>query len=231
MVEQIKTGIKGLDTLLRGGFPKGNNILLAGTAGAGKSLFCLEYLYRGATEFNEPGVYVSLEERPEDIKKNVAFLGWDIDALEKSKKIAFVKYEPFKTRDVFEYIDSVVREIGAKRVVIDSITVLTMTSRVDDPRAYIWSIGWNLKRIGCTTLFTCEVPPEKKNALSRDGYEEFMADGVVVLYYQRMGSSFTRNMAVWKMRGIDHDRKLHPYEISKTGINIYPEEEGLVEDK
>ena len=106
-----------------------------------------------------------------------------------------------------------------------------MTSRVDDPRAYIWSIGWNLKRIGCTTLFTCEVPPEKKNALSRDGYEEFMADGVVVLYYQRMGSSFTRNMAVWKMRGIDHDRKLHPYEISKTGINIYSEEEGLIEEK
>ncbi len=228
-MQQTKSGIKGLDSLLKGGFPTGNNILLAGTPGAGKTTFALEYLYRGAIEHNEPGVYVSLEERPEDIKKNVAYMGWDIDALEKKKLIAFTKYEPFKTREVFEYIDSLVREIKAKRVVIDSVTVLTMTSRVDDPRAYVWSIGWNLRKLGCTTLFTCELPPEKKNALSRDGYEEFMADGVIVLYYQRMGAAFVRNMAIWKMRGIDHDRKLHPYEITKEGVTIYPEEEGLIE--
>jgi KaiC/GvpD/RAD55 family RecA-like ATPase len=227
-MERIKTCIPGLDELVNGGFPKTQLILLTGTSGTGKTTFSTQFVYQGVKQHNENGVYLSLEEPIESIKENAKGFGWDFDALEKSKKFAFIKYDPFHIEDVFSILESTVRRIKATRVVVDSVSAIGLHIKDDaELRRMIFNLSLILRKLGSTALICSEIVPGSKG-ISRYGVEEFVSDSVVVLYYERLQSTFSRALQVWKVRGSSHSEKLHPYKIDQEGITIYPKEEAFI---
>jgi KaiC/GvpD/RAD55 family RecA-like ATPase len=223
--ERVKTGIPGLDEIMNGGFiPKSLN-LLTGTTGTGKTTTSCQFIYNGIKDFNEPAVYVSFEEPVENIKENCLKLGWDFEPFEKKGKVLFVRYDPFHVEDIYELIETNIKKIKAKRVVIDSIAALGLyVKEPSDIRRMIFNIAFMLRKLDCTTILISEVLPMHE-ALSRFGVEEFVTDAVIVLYYNRKGSQFSRYLTVWKMRGSHHSNKLHPYKISDKGVVVYSKEE------
>ncbi len=226
--ERVKTGINGLDELMFGGIPEGSLTLLTGTCGTGKTIMSTQFIYFGAMN-GDNAVYVSFEETPENIKANARLCGWNFDELEKKGKVLFVKYDPYHAEDIIEMLENSIRKMKAKRVVIDSISALGLYVRdVPEIRKIIFGLGSMLHRLGCTTLMISEVLSEQKD-LSRFGVEEFVADGVIVLYYMRAKSQYTRSITVWKMRGSDHSQKLHPYKITHEGIVVYSKEEAYAD--
>ncbi len=220
-MKRIQSGIKGFDTLVKGGIPEKNLILLSGNSGAGKTIFGLHFLHHAAEK--EPGIYVSFEEDIEQIKSAAMALGMDFGKLEKRQKVVFLKYDPFKIEDIFEIIESNIREVKAKRVVIDSISALGIYVK-DAPelRRMILQISNMLRKNNCTSLLISEIQPGKKDSISRFGVEEFVTDGVVVLHNVLVSDEYRRGISVWKMRSTDHSRKIHPYKITNCGFTVFP---------
>ncbi len=226
--DRVKTGIEGVDDLISGGLIPGSLTLLTGTAGTGKTIFSSQFIHNGATKFNQPGVYVSFEEPADNIKANAKNLGWDFEKLEKEKKVIFVRYDPYHIEDISDLIETNIKKIGAQRVVIDSVSSLGLYVRdVPELRRMIFNVSLLLRKLGCTSILTSEILPLQKS-LSRFGIEEFVTDTVIVLYYLRADSQYSRSMTVWKMRGSSHSQKLHPYRITDKGIVVYPKEESFV---
>lgn len=226
--ERVKTGIPGLDELISGGLKPASLTLLTGTTGTGKTIACSQFIYEGAKTFNEPGVYVSFEEPPENIKNDSLNFGWDFASLEKQKKVLFVRYDPFHVEDILELIESNIKKIDAKRVVIDSVSSLGLYLRdAAEVRRNIFNMTLLLRKLGVTSVLASEILPAQKS-LSRFGVEEFVTDGVIVLYYLKTDSQYSRSLTIWKMRGSEHSLKLHPYQITKKGIIVYPKEEAFV---
>jgi KaiC/GvpD/RAD55 family RecA-like ATPase len=226
--ERIKTGVKGLDSIIDGGLVPNSLTLLTGTAGTGKTTISAQFIYEGAKNFGENGVYVTFEEPVESIKASCKNYGWDFDPLEKEDKVIFVKYDPFHIEDIYELIETNIKKINAKRVVIDSISALGLyVKETPEIRRMIFNISFLLRRLECTSILISEILPNQ-NSLSRFGVEEFVTDGVFVLYYTQTGSQFSRALTVWKMRGSKHSSKLHPYKITDKGIIVYSKEEAIV---
>jgi KaiC/GvpD/RAD55 family RecA-like ATPase len=201
-------------------------VLLAGTTGTGKTIFASQFIYNALAKYKENCVYVSFEERAEDIKRNMLNFGWDFSKFEKSGNLIFVKYDPFHMEDLYGLIENHIRQVGATRVVLDSITGLGLNIRdPSDFRVAISNLGRILKKLGCTALLTSETPSDNHMMLSRHGVEEYVADDVIVLYYMPVGTEFRRAITVWKMRGSDHSRKIHPFRITEKGVTVYPQEE------
>ena len=226
-MERVKTGITGLDDILYGGLMKGSLTLVTGTTGTGKTIIGSQFLYSGGLK-KEPGVYVSFEEPPENIKENMKVLGMDFSKMEKDNLIHFVKYDPYHIEDIYDLIESAVRKLKARRVVVDSISAFGLYVR--DPselRRMIFNLSVLLRKLNCTSILISEILPQQKS-LSRFGVEEFISDAVIVLYYLRTNSSYARAVTVWKIRGSDHSYKLHPYSITNKGVIIYPKEEAFV---
>ena len=183
------TGIQGLDEITGGGLPKGRPTLICGGAGCGKTLLAMEFLVRGATQFNEPGVFMAFEETAKDLTKNVASLGFDLKDLIARKKIVldFVYLEPSEIEESGEYdldglfirLGHAIDSIGAKRVVLDSIESLFSglpnlhILRAELRRLFRW-----LKDKGVTAIITGE---RGESTLTRQGLEEYVSDCVIVL--------------------------------------------------
>jgi KaiC/GvpD/RAD55 family RecA-like ATPase len=185
-------------------------------------------MHEGIKRFNERGVYLSFEEPANSIKENTREFGWDFSSLEKSGRFSFIKYDPYHIEDVFDILESSIREIKATRVVVDSISALGLHVRDEaELRKMIFDLSMILRRLHCTSVLSSEIVPGS-SGLSRYGVEEFVADTVIVLYYERVQSSFSRAVQVWKVRGSSHSEKLHPYTISKKGLVVYPEEEAFI---
>jgi len=228
MEDRIKTGIPGLDEITNGGIPRNQVVLVTGTAGTGKTIMCSQYIWTGITKYKENGVYLSFEETEEFLKENVKIFGWDFDRLEREGKFAFIRYDPYNIEDVLNVLESTIRHIDAKRVVIDSISALALYVRDKaELRRMIFNLSVMLRRLHCTPLIVSEMVHGEKG-LSRYGVEEFVADGLVVLYYERLQSSFFRAIQIWKLRGSTHSEKLHPYTITDKGIVVYPEQEAFI---
>lgn len=226
--ERAKTGVPGMDEIIGGGLPKGSLTLLTGTAGTGKTVFGTQFAFNGATQFGENSIYLSVEEPIEHIKESCKVFGWDFDELEKNNKIIFVKYDPFHIEDIIDILETNIRKNKAQRVVIDSISALGLYVRdIPEIRRMIFNLSLTLYKQNCTSLIISEIPSNQKD-LSRFGVEEFVVDGVIVLYYLRADSQYSRSLTVWKMRGTEHSQKLHPYAITKKGIVVYPREEAFV---
>ncbi len=227
-MDRVKTAIPGLDEIMHGGVPSGSRLLLTGTTGSGKTILATQFAYMGAKNYKEPAVYLSFEETPYSIRRNALNFGWDFGPLEKAETFCFAKYDPYHVDDVPNILEGKIREIGAKRAVIDSVSSLGFFVRDDgDFRRLVLNISRVLEKLECTSMLISEVVPGSPG-ISRNGVEEFIVDGVIVLYYKRVDSSFSRAIQVWKMRGSDHSEKLHPYKISSTGIEVYPKEEALM---
>jgi len=229
-MERISTGISGLDELMGGGIPKTQLVLVTGTAGTGKTTFGVQFIHTGVKMFNENGVYLSFEEPIDSIKENVKGFGWNLDELEKSGKFAFIRYDPFHIEDVFHILESTVREIKAQRVVVDSVSAIGLHIKdKTELRRMIFTLSLILRKLGCTAIIVSEMVPGEKG-ISRYGVEEFVSDSVIVLYYERLQSTFSRALQVWKVRGSSHSDKLHPYKIDSNGITVYPKEEAFIKD-
>lgn len=229
--ERLRSGIAGLDRIMGGGIPKGDLLLLTGTAGTGKTNFCLQFVYEGITKYGQNGVYLSFEELPESIRKNALHFGWDFTPLEKAGRFSFIKYDPYHVEDVFDILESAIRDTKAERVVVDSISALGLYVRDRaELRRMIFNLSMMLKKLKCTSILVSEIVHGSRG-ISRYGVEEFVADSVIVLYYERVNGSFTRAAQIWKERGSPHSEKLHPYRITEGGVVVYPEEESFMKVK
>jgi KaiC/GvpD/RAD55 family RecA-like ATPase len=227
-LERVKTGVQGMDQIMDGGLVPKSLTLLTGTAGTGKTTFSSQFIYEGAKNYGQNGVYVTFEEPVESIKKSCLNYGWDFGPLEEQGKVIFVKYDPFHIEDIYELIETNIKKINAQRVVIDSISALGLyVKETPEIRRMIFNISFLLRRLECTSILISEILPNQPS-LSRFGVEEFVTDGVIVLYYNQTGSQFSRALTVWKMRGSKHSSRLHPYKITDKGIIVYSKEEAIV---
>lgn len=227
-MERIKTGITGFDVLVSGGIPVGATILLAGSAGSGKSLFSLQYLLAGA-KMNEPGIYLTFEQDEENVLECIGPLAQEIKKQIKADKIRILKYDPYRFQDIVDILASNIKQLGAKRLVIDSLSAIGIYIQdIREIRKTIVDIQNITKEAGCTTLLVAEVPSDNPKKLSRFDVEEFVSDGIIVLYYTQMNNEYTRSIFIWKMRGTNHSRRLHPFKIGDDGLAVYPKEEALV---
>jgi len=227
-MERVKTGIAGLDEIMKGGIPRSQQALITGTSGTGKTTFCCQYMYNGVKKYNDNGVYLSFEEPADSIIENAKSFGWDLKSLEKSGKFSFIRYDPYHIEDVFDILESTIRQVKATRVVVDSISALGLHIKDEaELRRMIFNLSIILRKLGCTSMLVSEILPGSKG-LSRYGVEEFVADSVIVLYYERLQSTYSRAIQIWKIRGSAHSEKLHPYKIDPTGIIVYPKEEAFI---
>lgn len=229
-MERIKSGIAGLDEIMGGGIPKKQLTLITGTSGAGKTILSAQFIYKGVVESGDNGVYLSFEEDPESMKENLKSFGWDFDNKSLKEKVTFIKYDPYRVEDALDVLESAIREIKAKRVVIDSVSALGLHVRdKTELRRMIFNLASTLRKLETTVVMTSEIVPGTKG-LSRYGVEEFVADGVIVLYYERISSVFSRAIQVWKMRGSAHSERLHPYIISSHGITVNANEDAFLRE-
>jgi KaiC/GvpD/RAD55 family RecA-like ATPase len=238
--EYVPTGIPGADKILgEKGFPGGQSILICGGPGSGKTTFAIQFLMKGAVEYGEPGVYISLDEDPDDVKNNMSKFGWDLGELEKEKKLAFINVSPvrtttsekagliqlgmkeFKLVKLLEAIRIGIEEINAKRVVIDPITIFTLQYPDETERIYaVKDLIADFRKTGCTNLLISEL---RGTGLEREHqFEEYLAQGVVLLRTIVKDGVITRMMQVEKMRGLDVDNQPRPYNITGNGIEVYP---------
>jgi circadian clock protein KaiC len=232
-VEKIPTGIRGFDEVLEGGVPKGRTLLITGSTGTGKTVFANEFLYRGITEYNENGVFVTFEEHPGDIIKNVRNFGWDFDHLIKQEKLLFVDASPddFQTiitgeydlSVIFERIKYAINKVQAKRIAIDAISMLfSKIPNKEIVREMIYHICNELKKLGVTSVITAEKSIRGKKKVSRYGVEEYVVDGVVELALVPGQQQFLRNMFIIKMRGVGYRSGTAMFEITNKGLEIFP---------
>jgi circadian clock protein KaiC len=224
------SGIDGLDEITGGGLPRGRPTLVCGAAGAGKTLLAMEFLVRGATDHDEPGLFMAFEETANELTQNVRSLGFDLDDLVRRKKLSidFVRVERQEIEETGDYdleglfvrIGHAIDSIGAKRVVLDTIESLFsgFTSeavlRAELRRLFRW-----LKDKGVTAVITAE---RGQNTLSRQGLEEYVSDCVILLDHRVTNQISTRRLRVVKYRGTTHGTNEYPFLIDADGISVLP---------
>ena len=229
-LDKCKTGISGLDEITEGGLPRGRPTLVCGAAGCGKTLLAMEFIVRGITEFNEPGVFMSFEETAEELVKNVASLGFDVDGLVRRKKLAmdYVRIERSEIEVTGEYdleglfvrLGSAIDAVGAKRVALDTIEALfaglpnEAILRAELRRLFRW-----LKDKGVTAIITVE---QGQNTLTRHGLEEYVSDCVIFLDHRVHNQVATRRLRVIKYRGSKHGTNEYPTLIDEDGLSVLP---------
>lgn len=234
---KTRSGIQGFDEILLGGLPKGRSIILSGPPGSGKSTFAMQFLYKGVKDYGEPGVYVTLSESPGEIRNNMKSYGWDIMKLERDGRLLLVDARPFSITEEgfvapneslyrgeampFSHLTDMVlagvRRASAKRLVIDSITILSM-QYVN--RFYIrqglMGMVQALSNQDCTSLLISEATQEE----GKTPTEWYIAPGVIALHYSRKGDTMERSVQVIKMRGTRHGEEIYPARITETGFTV-----------
>ena len=224
------TGIQGLDEITGGGFPRGRPTLVCGSAGAGKTLLSAEFLVRGAMEYDEPGVFMAFEETAAELAQNVRSLGFDLEELEKRKKLAvdFVRIERSEIDETGDYdleglfirLGAAIDSIGAKRVVLDTIENLFAglqnqgILRAELRRLFRW-----LKDRGLSAVITAE---RGEGALTRHGLEEYVSDCVILLDHRVTDQISTRRLRIVKYRGTSHGTNEYPFLIDEDGFSVLP---------
>lgn len=233
-VEKLTTGIPGFDQISSGGLPKNRTTLVAGTAGSGKTVLALQFLLAGVREFDQSGVFVTFEETPDDLMQNVRTFGWDLEGLLAQKKIAVVDATPepgeeivqtgaFDLSALLARIENAVREVNAKRVILDAVGALfPQFSDANTVRRELHRIAAGLRRLGVTTLITMERLDEE-GGIGRFGVEEFVADNVLILRNRLEQEKRRRTIEILKFRGAVHQKGEYPFTIDqRDGVMIIP---------
>lgn len=229
-IAKCPTGISGLDQITEGGLPKGRPTLLCGGAGCGKTVLAMEFLVRGATEFNDPGVFMAFEETDKELCDNVASMGFNVPALVSHKKLVvdhvrvdrseIEETEKYDLEGLFIRLEAAIQQVGARRVVLDTIESLfsgfsnTNILRAELRRLFQW-----LKAKGVTVIITAETGDGK---LTRQGIEEYVADCVIVLDHRVEEQNSIRRLRVIKYRGTMHGTSEYPFLIGRSGISVLP---------
>ncbi len=244
MLNQVTTGIKGLDEVLNGGFPRGRTILVVGSPGSGKTTFVMQFLVGGA-KAGENGLYISLDEKPERVKSDLSAFGWNLDGLEHDGKLTFIDATELKRPghrmsqgsidtenpvsltipeltlgSMARTIRRVAAEEGTQRIVVDPITSLMLRYPEEAKRRRALLLFFDaLESTGCSCIVTSEL---RTSMLARRfQLEEFLSQGVVLLHTMVHEGNVIRGLQVEKMRGISHDTQLRPYQIAQSGIEVF----------
>lgn len=244
---RVKTGIPGLDELIKGGFPSERCILVCGGPGTGKTVFCLQYLFNGAVNYGEPGIFVSMEEPLEHLIKEALCFGWDLQRLMEDnlldvidvspvrgisppryEELTLIGSETFRLGVLSKAIVSKAQEIGAKRIAVDPLTALNLDipNRFKQRRATV-ELFQALMETGATSVVTSEMRHE--GLIRRFQIEEYVSHGVIIFHTIRRGAEVINAIQIEKMRETDHDQNLRIYRIEGDGITIYPKERLYIE--
>src|SRR3984957_19117565 len=229
-LQKARTGIAGLDEITGGGLPKGRTTIVCGGPGCGKTMFGIEFLVRGAMEFDEPGVLMAFEETPQDIARNVASLGFNIEELAARKKLYldYVYVEPSEIQETGDYdleglfirLQNAVGAVGAKRVMFDTLEALFSgfsnpgILRAEFRRLFRW-----LKERNLTAIVTAE---RGDGTLTRQGLEEYVSDCVILLDHRIKDQISGRRLRIVKYRGTKHGTDEYPFLIDERGMSILP---------
>jgi circadian clock protein KaiC len=230
IIPKTPTGISGLDEITEGGFPKGRPVLICGSAGCGKTLFGAQFIVKGITDCNEPGVFMTFEESASDLAQNLQSLGFELEKLKSENKLRVdhVRIERSEIEETGEYdlealfirLNHAIESIGAKRVVLDTIESLfsgmenLALLRSEIRRLFAW-----LKEKGVTAVITGE---RGENSLTRQGLEEYVSDCVILLDFRVIDQIATRRLRIVKYRGSTHGTNEYPFIIDERGISVIP---------
>ncbi len=233
VVPRVRTYVPGLDEILYGGIPERSVVLLSGGPGTGKSILGKQFLYNGLKK-GEPGVFVALEEHPVAVRRSFRHFGWDISQYEREGKFAIVdaftggvgtaaqreKYIVKQVDDVYEVSDvlrQAIKDLGAKRVVVDSVSTLYLT-KPSVARATIMTLKRVIAGLGCTAFFVSQVSVGERG-FGGPGVEHAV-DGIIRLDLDEVDGKLYRSIIVWKMRDTKHSMLRHPMEIKDTGVEV-----------
>jgi len=230
---KVRTGIPGFDMLISGGLKTGKSIVVSGPPGSGKSTFGMQFIYNGAMDFDETGIYVTMVQSPEELIKDFKEYGWEIDKLIKEEKILLIDARPFKMTESsmdddsgyaslnfqFDYLGQMIsrgiKKINAKRLAIDSISTFTMQyANQFEIRQGIQHLIQILEEQHCTSILISE------NLENRTPPEWYAASGIVLLNYEQKINSMERRIQVLKMRGIKHSEHSYPIRFTNTGYQV-----------
>jgi circadian clock protein KaiC len=218
-LNRVKTGIPGFDALVDGGIPERNLVILSGDPGSGKTVMSMQFLYYGAKEFNEPGIFILLEESREEIIKIASIFGWNFEELIEKKLLELISVELYDFDQLKNVIEDSISKFKAKRIVIDPGVIFRLYFIHElEARKQILGLGKLLKKSGCTAIITNE---SMSSETALFGLEEYVADGVILLFHKKEKEKFIRSIAILKMRGTRISEKMHPVSISKKGIEVH----------
>ena len=230
-MERVKTGIPGLDEMLLGGFLSQTANLVEGAPGTGKTTLGMQFIYHGIVACGEPGLILSFEEFPQQYYNDAASFGWDFHQMEREGKLRVVMSSPEVSKADLEQvggrIERLVQEIGAKRILVDSLSHFERLGK--DPaglRSIVYGFVNALKREGLTAVLTRESVTLLGEAAGMDDAFAFLVDSYILLRYVEIESTVRKALLVLKMRGSDHDKGIRQFEITSRGIEVRAPFEG-----
>ncbi|UCE38079.1 MAG: ATPase [Thermoplasmata archaeon] len=238
--KRVNTGIPGMDDLIEGGFPKNTVNLLSGPSGSAKSLFGMQFIYNGAKDYDDTGLYLTLEESKENLKRAMRCFNMDVDKFEKKGKLILVDVGKIRTKlrtesDVKKgivgfgklqnFLENFLKSTKAKRLVLDSITAAGLYYKENEIlRQELFAFTSFLQNKEITCLLVTESLNESGD-ITRYGVEQFIADSFINLGLERISGELRRSITIRKMRFTRHNTKVHPLLVTETGIVIEPEAE------
>ena len=248
-MNRIKTGIIGLDPLVDGGFLEGQTVLVCGSPGTGKTIFGLQFLYKGATEEKQNGLYVNIEDNIDKLRFYANGFGWNVEKLEKENKLMFLKV-PIDHKG-FKIVDAIAekaKEIKAKGIVIDSLSAISINAKMydlplrdhldptgtikgrilhtagyvpfEDLSQFTYLFIYRLSDLGATTLCLADAPTGAANMLTNDGVSESVCDGLVHLQLHDAGKIVNRTISIKKLRGTNIIPGMNSLKFTKTGLEV-----------
>lgn len=226
VLNRVRTGIGGLDEMLQGGLPENHIIVVMGSFGTGKTTLGLQFLVEGLRQA-EPCIFISLEEDKDSIMKNAMGFGWDLTPALDAKKLGVFKLEPSDAKTTVMRVKSdlpkFIKSFGAKRVVLDSVSLLNMMfADENERRSNLFNLCQLLRSTGATSILTAEVKDNNPRS-SRDGLAEYTADGVLLLQSDenKDGGEVQLTIRIMKMRRTAHSRRVKPYSITDKGLVVH----------
>jgi len=230
-MDRVKTGIKGLDEMLSGGFLAETANLVEGAPGTGKSTLGMQFIYNGIAQFNEPGLILTFEEFPQQYYRDAESFGWNFRGLEQSDKLRVIMTSPEVGKSDLERvggrIEAMAHEIGARRILVDSLSHFERLT--DDPvelRSILYSFINALKREGLTSVLTRESQALIGENASAEEEVAFVTDSYVMLRYVEIESAVRKALLVLKLRGSDHAKDIRQFEVTSGGIEVRSKFEG-----
>ncbi len=229
-IERVKTGVKGLDEMLGGGFLRDTANLIEGAPGTGKTTLGMQFIYNGIVQADEPGLIITFEEFPQQYYRDAAAFGWDFKELEKKGLLKIIMTSPEVSRMDIEsvggMIETYIAQMGARRVVVDSMTHFTrLTQDPIDLRGIEFNFINALKREGLTSILTRESPVLLGESPQDDNLG-FVVDSYLMLRYVEIESAIRKALLVLKMRGSDHAKDIRQFDVTERGIEVQSKFEG-----